>query len=108
MIGADRFVNNLAANQQALHATQRYQRGYSDVDMWNFDILLADIVVAACDWYLGDARNTGSPWGAEPNEWRDALTEIRDGFSTRDDAGVPHPPKSAWKLLRKHFRSFWD
>lgn len=107
MIGADRFVDNLSPDSQKTHATQRYQRGYSEIDMWNGDTLIADVIVAVCDWHI--AYGNTSPWHLEKSKWNDILQEIRDGFSARaEDGGVAYPPKSAWKLLSKHFCQLWD
>ena len=108
MIGADRFLHNLDDARQKLHVTQRYERGISDIDMWNFDSFLADAIVAACDYYLSDKAATGGPWNKEPEEWKNILTTIRDGFSRRDDAGICQPPRWAWDLLRDNFHGFWD
>lgn len=106
MIGADSFIDGLKPEQQSLHVEQRYARGVSDIDMWNFDVFLADVIVAGCDWYIENARST--PWNIEKGEWDAALREIRDGFASRTSSDAPDPPKRAWKLLRKHFKYFWD
>jgi hypothetical protein len=106
MVGADSFVGNLDPGQQSQHATQRYMRGYSDIDMWNFDSFLADVIVAGCDWHIANAKTT--PWHLEPGEWVEILQEIRAGFVRRGENLAPDPPKRAWKLLRKNFMHFWD
>lgn len=106
MLGADRFIDHISSKEQALHATQRYQRGYSDIDMWNSDLFIANAVVACCDWHI--AQSSTSPWHMEKNEWNQILQEIRDGFSRTSTSGAPKPTKRAWKLLRKHFRYFWN
>lgn len=106
MIGADKFVSDLDDARQTLHATQRYQRGFSDVDMWNFDVLLSDLVVEGCNWMIKHGQT--SPWKLGTEEWHAILEEIRAGFVSRDDNGAPNPPKEAWRLLRKHFQFMWD
>lgn len=105
-IGADRFVNDLAAHDQARHATQRYRRGYSDMDMWNFDTFLADIIVAGCNWMIHEAMTIPTVID-DGEEWHAILAEIRDGFSSRED-NAPTPPDAAWELLRKYFNYMWD
>lgn len=106
MIGADRFVENLSPDMASKHATQRYTGGISEIDMWNFDRFLADVIVAGCNWHMVNGQT--SPWHLEQKEWHAILTEIRDGFLREDSNGVADPPKRAWKLLRKHYRNFWD
>lgn len=106
MIGADRFVDALPPAAAAKHATQRYARGISDIDMWNFDVFLADAIVYACDWHMRQGNT--SPWHVEKGEWENILNVIRDGFAARDEWGNTNPPKRAWNLLRKNFRYFWD
>lgn len=106
MIGADRFIENLDNKDQAKHATQRYGHGISDLDMWNFDSFLADVIVSGCNWYIENAM--GSPWHLEWHEWRQILTKIRDGFSIRDERNLPKPSEEAWELLRKYFSDLWD
>lgn len=106
MIGADKFINDLDDASQKLHATQRYQRGYSDIDMWNFDVLFADLIVEGCNWMI--KHGATSPWKLDPVEWHDILMEIRAGFISRDGNGAPNPSKETWRLLRKHFRYMWD
>lgn len=107
MIGADNFVNDLEPHRQSLHATQRYQQGFSDIDMWNFDYFLADVIVAGCNWMIAEGK--GTPVVLDSGEdWNAILKEIRDGFSHRDDTSELNPPKRAWKLLRKYFKYMWD
>lgn len=106
MIGADRFIDHLDDATAKKHVTQRYLHGISDIDMWNFDRFFADVIVAGCDWHLIHAQT--SPWHLEESEWHAILSEIRIGFSRVDSSGAPNPPKRAWKLLRKHYRNFWD
>lgn len=106
MIGADRFVGNLSPAVQTTHATQRYQRGYSDIDMWNFDVLLADVIVAGCEWTIQHGH--GSPWKLAQDDWHDIVRQIRDGFATRNSSGAPQPSKEVWRLLRKNFQYLWD
>ena len=111
MIGADRFVNELEPHRQSMHATQRYAQGYSDIDMWNFDGYLADVIVAGCNWMI--AREKSSDFFTVPptldkgEDWLAILTEIRDGFDSRSE-DFPDPPDSAWLLLQKYFRYMWD
>ena len=109
LIGADKFVNDLEPDRQALHATQRYQRGFSDIDMWNFDGYLADVIVAGCNWMI-DRESSGNftlpPMLDDGKDWVAILTEIRDGFTAAED--FPDPPDSAWLLLQKYFRYMWD
>lgn len=105
-IGADRFVDDLEAHDQARHATQRYQRGFSDIDMWNFDTFLADIIVAGCNWMIDEAISIPTFVG-DLEDWHLILAEIRDGFATRKD-DAPAPPDSAWELLRRYFNYMWD
>lgn len=106
MIGADRFIDKLADEKQALHAYQRYALGVSDVDMWNFDSFLADVIVHGCNWYI-DCGST-SPWHLAPDDWKDVLRRIRDGFATRNSDGTPNPPAEAFDLLRDNFKYMWD
>lgn len=106
MLGADRFIDHLDSVTAAKHATQRYQRGISDIDMWNFDRFFADVIVAGCDWHIANAQT--SPWHLEQKQWHSILQEIREGFSRSDSSGAPKPTKRAWKLLRKNYRYFWD
>lgn len=106
IIGADRFINDLEPHRQSLHATQRYERGYSDIDMWNFDGFLADVIAAGCQWMIDEGMTV--PCILDDGEdWYVILAEIRDGFSCRED-NAPVPPKRAWKLLRKYFNYMWD
>lgn len=106
MIGADRFIDKLDAPSQAKHATQRYLRGFSDIDMWNFDRFLADVIVAGCDWCIQHGKT--SPWHLPDDQWKAILWEIRDGFAATDGSGAPKPPESAWETLRNNFKHFWD
>ena len=107
MIGADKFVDTLHVDTQKVHATQRYQRGISDIDMWNLDSLIADVVVFGCDWMMANAHST--PWHLEQGQWHAILAQIRDGFSCRDDdSGGVNPPDEAWQLLKDNFKYMWD
>lgn len=106
MIGADKFADHLDNATAKKHATQRYQHGYSEVDMWNFDTFLADVIVAGCQWHIDSSHTL--PGHLEQEEWKAVLIEIRNGFLLRDSGGAPNPPKSAWKLLRKYYRYMWD
>ena len=106
VIGADRFVDHLDPEQAKKHATQRYQRGYSDIDMWNFDTFLADVIVVGCQSHIHGSIACPSHMTRE--EWRQTLIDIRNGFLRRDSNGAPNPPKAAWKLLRKNFKYLWD
>jgi hypothetical protein len=110
LIGADKFVHGLEPHQQAIHATQRYQRGFSDLDMWNFDGYLADVIVAGCNWMLERESSGDFTVPAmldDGKDWVEILTEIRDGFDTKSE-DFPDPPDSAWALLQKYFRYMWD
>lgn len=89
---------------QTRHATQRYLRGLSDIDMWNFDRFLADVIVAGCDWYIENGKT--SPWHLPEDQWKTILWEIRDGFAS--GSVEPNPPLSAWEALRDNFKYFWD
>lgn len=106
MIGADRYISNKSDEVATLHATQRYQRGFSDIDMWNLDVLLADVIVYGCQYHIDLGKS--SPWHMDNKQWHDTLVTIRNGFARRDVSGAPNPPKKAWKLLRKHFGYLWD
>lgn len=106
MIGADRFIDNKDDAVQKKHATQRYARGFSDVDMWNFDVFLADVIVFGCQYHIDRART--APWHMDHDEWLGVLIKIRDSFASRDYSGAPAPSKEAWRLLRKHFQYLWD
>lgn len=106
VIGADRFIDSVPESTAKLHATQRYRDGISEVDMWNLDCFISDVIVAGCQWHLDNGQ--GGPWHLDPDEWRLILVDIRDGFAKRDEFGAPMPSKSVWKLLRKNFRFFWD
>lgn len=106
MIGADKFVMTLKGDQQSLHATQRYARGFSDIDMWNLDGFIADVIVAGCEWHLAHAHAT--PWHFEKGEWHSVLARIRDGFARKnEDTGAPDPTDEAWELLRENFKFLW-
>lgn len=105
-LGADRFVADLDPATVSKHVGQRYAYGISEIDMWNFDKFFADVIVAGCEWHLKFAQTT--PWHLERDAWQEVLEQIRDGFSRVDSFGAPNPPKRAWKLLRKHYRNFWD
>lgn len=111
MIGADRFVADLEPHRQSMHATQRYTQGFSDIDMWNFDTFLSDVIVAGCNWMI--ERETSSDFFTVPvtldrgEDWVAILTEIRDGFADRSE-DFADPPDSAWALLQKYFRCMWD
>lgn len=106
MLGADRFIDHLTDKQQKLHVEQRYARGFSDIDMWNADTFIADVVVAVCDWTI--ANGNTSPWKLADGEWHEILREIRAGFASRGDDGAPNPPKSAWNRLRRNMKYMWD
>jgi hypothetical protein len=109
MIGADRFVHKLMDARQAQHATQRYTRGYSDIDMWNFDVFLADLIVAGCTWFLSNAPHTQGPASMDRSQWLDELMVIRTAFASRDVfGGMVEPTDEAWALLKRHFGNFWD
>lgn len=103
MIGADKFYNDLSDEQQNLHTHQRYARGYSDIDMWNFDQFLKDIIVAGLTYHIEDCK--GFPWTMERDEWKDILKEIRREFHKGFEE---LPSRRAWKLLRRHLPSMWD
>lgn len=105
-IGADKFIHKLNDESQTRHATQRYQRGFSDIDMWNFDGFIADLIVAGCDWMI--ANGVTSPWKLDEGDWHDILRKIKEGFTYRNEFDVPDPPKDTWRLLRKNFRYMWD
>lgn len=107
MIGADRFIGYLDADRQTLHATQRYQRGYSDIDLWNLDTFIADIIVAGCDWYLAGKSVTTGPSTMSIAQWHNCLKTVRDGFA-RDIRGGVSPPAEAWATLRQIFGMLWD
>lgn len=106
MIGADKFINDAKPDIQARHATQRYLNGVSDVDMWNLDCLIADVIVAGCNWYLENGQT--APWHLPKDEWDEILVTIRDGFAVRNECGAPEPPEPAWECLKHNFRFFWD
>jgi len=106
VIGADKFINELKDEHQKLHATQRYEIGISDIDMWNFDVFFADVIVHACNWHMSCGET--SPWHLQTDEWHRVLTVIRDGFAKRNDFDVPEPPEEAWQLLKDNFKHFWD
>lgn len=106
MIGADRFVHNLSADLQAKHATQRYQFGVSDIDMWNGDQLIASVVVAVCDWHLREACVDG-PWTLPVGDMSALLRAVRDGFAAGED-GLPKPSADSWAALVKVFEYLWD
>lgn len=105
-IGADKFIDKLNERTQKLHAEQRYTRGFSDIDMWNLDGFIADVIVAGCDWMLANGANY--PSKRKPDEWLLILQSIRDGFASRNEFDVPDPPKATWRLLRKNFKNLWD
>lgn len=100
MIGADRWISQASDEAQSKHAEQRYSRGYSDQDMWNFDTFLMDVIVAGCTWQL--KNRSGYPEGKTDTEWAAILEEIRVGFK------MSKPSKRAWKLLRDNFAYMWD
>jgi hypothetical protein len=106
MIGADRFVNSMTEWQQKRHATQRYESGISEIDMWNFDVFLADVIVAGCERMI--AKSSTIPGHLSESEWHAILTEIRDGFTLSRKTGEPKPKKKHWKLLRGNFHYLWD
>lgn len=106
MIGGDRFAGKLSHTWAALHATQRYRQGFSDVDMWNFDCFLADVIAAGCQWQID--HGLSAPTGMSREKWVKVLGEIRDGFTAEHGDLFPVPPKRAWKLLRKNFQYLWD
>ena len=106
MIGADRFVANLDSATAKKHATQRYQYGISEVDIWNLDTFIADAIAAGCQAYID--KPVSCPSHLTREEWRQRLVEIRNGFLRRDSNGAPNPPKRTWKLLRKNFKYLWD
>jgi hypothetical protein len=106
VIGADKFIKDLTEGQQKTHANQRYSQGLSDIDMWNFDVFLADVIVAGCDWMLENSQT--SPWKPGEGDWNAILREIREGFASRDDNDAPNPKKRHWKLLRENFKYMWD
>lgn len=105
-LGADSFIHKLDGPLANQHATQRYQRGFSDIDMWNLDVFIADTIAAGCQWYIDNAKLC--PFDMELDEWKAILAEIRDGFATRDPNDEPKVPKKAWKLLRNNFHHLWD
>ena len=106
MIGADKFVHELRDDRQTLHAYQRYTQGISDIDMWNFDVFLADVIVFACNWHMESGET--SPWHLDRDEWTRVLTIIRDGFAIRNEFDVPQPTDEAWQLLKDNFKHLWD
>lgn len=106
MIGADRYISNKSDEVAKLHATQRYQRGFSEIDMWNFDVFLADVIIVGCQYHID--RPNSVPGHMDQDEWQKTLIKIRNSFARRDWCGAPNPSKKAWKLLRKNFQYLWD
>jgi len=105
MIGADSFIHTLNPERQTLHATQRYQQGWSDIDMWNGDLFIADVIVAVCRWKRSDKAKS-FPTEMTLDEWHMVLKTIEAGFSRCSDEVVP--PPEAWNLLQTYFRNLWD
>jgi len=105
MIGADKFVSVLKPERQTLHATQRYQQGWSDVDMWNGDRFIADVIVAVCRWKRSD-KAMSFPADMELEEWHTVLQTIEDGFTEKP--GEVTPSQQSWILLQTYFRNLWD
>ena len=108
MIGGDRFVNELSPDLQVMHVEQRYARGFSDIDMWNFDSFLADVIVAGCEWMIRNGNGVPTVLD-DGSQWQEILEEIKQGF-TRGGGDDPFadPPEMAWKLLRTYFSYMWD
>ena len=105
MIGADSYIRELTPDRQTLHATQRYSQGWSDIDMWNGDLFIADVIVAVCRWKRSDKAKS-FPTGMTLDEWHTVLKTIEDGFSWNWDEVTPSP--EVWALLQTYFRNLWD
>jgi hypothetical protein len=88
-----------------MHVYQRLTRVFSDADMWNANLFLADVIAGTADWHF--RHNRGFPADITNEEWLDILSGIRDGFTQDDDVDwVPAP--WAWDLFRARFNDLWD
>jgi hypothetical protein len=97
-----------------VHKWQRLTRGYSDMDMWNADGFLADLISATAYWHFAHSHGFGGlyveryGWEQGRQRWLEDLLEIYEGFRRGDDDADRHPPDMAWDLLREMFPSLWD
>lgn len=88
------------------HLWQRMTRGFSDFDMWNGNMFLAEMISGTAYWHF--AHSMRSFCGVDREEWLDDLLVIVDGFDARDEGGFLAVPDVAWDLLKEHFYGLWD
>lgn len=89
-----------------MHVYQRLARGYTDFDMWNGNMFLADLIAATANWHF--THSMYAACGVDREQWLHDLLVIRDGFEARDEAGFLAVPDEAWHLLKEHFYGLWD
>jgi len=106
---------------------QRWRRGYSDCDVWNFDHHLARIIPPAMRQLSrelhgvpGDiAERCGGDMDAATVEWRKILEAVAAGFEAWQTMSEECPEgerlaelTQRWEhgagLLVEHFGAFWD
>jgi hypothetical protein len=85
---------------------QRAFRGYSDCDLWNMDLYVAELISKMAH-QLADTTY-GYPPDLTPAEWRKILHTIGDGFYPNEDFLGWQPSVGVWDLLRERFRFLWD
>ena len=81
---------------------QRYKRGYSDEDIWDFDSYLCDILIPVLRTF--SKKNMGCPsefWDTEAkndecHKWQETLEEMAQGFDAVIELDRPR-----WMLEKK-------
>ena len=88
----------------------RATRGWSEVDAWNADLYLAEVIAGMCRWLADNSH--GYPQNETPESWRQKLLAIADGFTAPDDICEwdewDGPPAATWEALRAAFPHLWD
>lgn len=124
-----RLIDRVKAKPRELkRAVQRVKRGYNEVDVWNFDHYLSEVIAGAvkelkeishgqpvyicdCDDYWQHKNCNG------PEKWSAILDEIVAGFVDFKDALWWDPEEEAaqkikrdraFDLMKEHWGSLWD
>lgn len=99
-------------------ARQRVTRGYSDLDSWNLNSFLSEVIASVTK----DMRENGHgyPYSLTVDEWNQILTKIEAGFraasqlyeldyTTADEAAALEATfREGMDLFSKWFHALWD